>query len=76
MEGEGLGDSNIPVTEDESESNGMVKGEEVTFDSASVLFIGHLFLIIDIFCTSAFLAGLYGNKWYRFVYTLVCNLYK
>jgi hypothetical protein len=36
-----------------------------------VLFIGYLFIIIDIF-----LAGLYGNIWCRLFNTLICNLYK
>jgi hypothetical protein len=48
-------------------------------DSGHLLFNGHLFLIlilIDIFCTYTFLAGLYGNIWYRFFNTLICNLYK
>jgi hypothetical protein len=39
---------------------GRVPGREVS--------IGPLFLIIiDIFCAHAFLAGLYGNMWYRFL---------
>jgi H+-transporting ATPase len=49
----------------------------ISFDSASLLFIGHLLLIInDTFCTYAFLAGLYGSIRCRFFNTLVCNLYK
>jgi SWI/SNF-related matrix-associated actin-dependent regulator 1 of chromatin subfamily A len=44
-----------------------------SFDSASLLFIGNLFLIIiDIFCAYAFLAGI----WSRFFNILVCSLYK
>jgi DNA polymerase III alpha subunit len=45
--------------------------EEAGFDSASLLFIGHLFLIIiDIcFCTYTFLVGLYGSIWCRFFNT-------
>jgi hypothetical protein len=70
----------VPSTADspiDADRNGTSGAASSSGYSASLLFIGQLFIIIiDIFCTYAFLAGLYRNIWYRFFNTLVCNISK
>jgi hypothetical protein len=39
------------------------------------LLVIYFLLLLMSFCTYAFLAGLYGNIWYRLFNNLVCNLY-
>jgi hypothetical protein len=72
-------------SESKSESrNRSSRGEENDGDSKRsssrdkgyYLLVIYFLLLLIFFCTYAFLAGLYGNIWYKFFNTLVCNLYK